>query len=110
MSTFTDVVGGLEGGRAFEQLNDALAEVVQAVLHHRKIGEITLSVKVSPNGESAVSIVPTIKIKAPEGARAVTTFFADEHGNLLRRDPRQRELPLREVADTTTGELKTISQ
>lgn len=109
MSTFTDIVGSLEGGRAFEQLNDALAEVVQAVLQHRKAGEISLSVKVNPNGENAVSIIPTIKVKAPEGSRAVTTFFADEHGNLLRRDPRQRELPLREVADRETGELKNVS-
>lgn len=107
MSTFSDIVGSLEGGRAFEQLNDSLIEVVTAVLAHRKVGEITLTVKVSPNGETAVSVVPTIKVKVPEAARAVTTFFADEHGNLLRRDPRQRELPLREVADPTTGELRT---
>lgn len=107
MSTFTDIIGSLEGGRAFDQLNDSLAEVVQAVIAQRKPGEITLSVKVNPNGETAVSIVPVIKVKVPEAARAVTTFFADEHGNLLRRDPRQRELPLREIADPTTGELRS---
>lgn len=109
MSTFTDIIGSLEGGRAFEQLNDSLIEVVQAVVAHRKAGEIILSVKVNPNGESAVSVVPTIKVKVPEATRAVTTFFADDHGNLLRRDPRQRELPLREVADKETGELRSAS-
>jgi flagellar hook assembly protein FlgD len=107
MSTFTDIVGSLEGGRAFEQLNDHLAEVVQAVTQHRKVGEITITVKVLPNGDNAVSVIPAIKVKIPEAARAVTMFFTDENGNLLRRDPRQSELPLREVYDKETGELRS---
>lgn len=106
MSTFSDVLGNLEGGIVFEQLNDDLAEVVQAVLKHRKEGEMTVAIKVKPNGEHAVTVTAGIKTKAPQAAKAVTTFFADEHGNLLRRDPRQQELPLRTVADDKPAALR----
>ena len=108
MSTFSDVLGHLEGGDAFEQLNDELAEVVLAVQTVRKAGEITVKLKVSPNGERAVSVTCDIKTKVPQPARAVTTFFTDQAGNMLRRDPRQAELPLREVPDERASTLKTM--
>ena len=100
MSNFADVLGGLEGGIALLQLNDQLQELVQAGTKHRKAGEIALTLKVSPNGETAVSVAAAVKAKIPEGARGVTVFFADASGNLLRRNPNQPELPLREVAET----------
>lgn len=108
MNSLTDVIGNLEGGRTLERLNDKLVDVVTAVLQHRKEGEISISLKIKPNGETAVSVTTTVKVKTPEAATAVTTFFADEHGNLLRRDPRQRTLPFREVADAETGELREV--
>lgn len=107
MSTFADVLGHLEGGVAFDELNDNLTEVVNGVMLHRKVGEITLGLKIKPNGERAVSVEAAIKTKAPRAARGVTTFFADQGGNLLRRDPRQQELPLREAAPARPETLKT---
>ena len=108
MSTFADVLGNLEGGRAFEDLNEQLQDLVTAVLQHQKAGDITLVLKISPNGERAVSVLSSIKAKVPEGARGVTTFYADAGGNLLRRDPRQPELPLRDVADDKPREFRTV--
>ena len=107
MSTFTDVIGALENGRAFDDLNEQLGEVVNAVREHRKPGEITLTLKITPNGEHAVSVMSNIKSRAPEAARGVTTFYADAAGNLLRNDPRQPKLPFREVADDKTVDFKT---
>lgn len=106
MSNFADVLGNLEGGLAFEKINDQLAELVLAVTQHRKPGEITVSLKVAPNGDTAVSIVAAVKAKIPEGAHGVTVFFADDGGNLLRRDPRQAELPLREVTEPRPDHLR----
>lgn len=106
MTNFSDVLGSLEGGITFNQVNDKLAELVQAVMHNRKAGEVHVSLKVTPNGEKAVSVVATIKAKIPEGARGVTTFYATHDGTLLRRDPNQPELPLREVPETRSQTLR----
>lgn len=99
MSNFADVLGSIEGGILFNQLNEQLQDLVVAVTDHRKSGEITVTLKVTPNGERAVSVTGTIKSKVPEAAKGVTIFYADGGGNLLRRDPRQPDLPLREVEE-----------
>ncbi len=100
MSNFADVLGNLEGGVTFNQINDQLQELVLAVTQHRKAGEMTVTLKVAPNGETAVSVIAAFKAKVPEASRGTSVFFVDGGGNLLRRDPRQPELPLREVVDT----------
>jgi hypothetical protein len=99
MSNFSDVLGSVEGGTVFNQINDELQDLVVAVTEHRKAGEITVTLKVSPNGERAVSVTAAFKSKQPQPAKGVTIFYADGGGNLLRKDPRQPELPLREVVD-----------
>lgn len=99
MSNFADVLGAVEGGSLFNQLNDALQDLVVAVTETRKVGEISVTLKISPNGETAVSITGAIKAKVPEPNKGITIFYADGGGNLLRRDPRQPELPLREVTE-----------
>ena len=99
MSNFADVLGKLEDGIAFEEMNSALQELVQAVMMHRKAGEITLKLAVAPNGETAVSVKAKITAKVPEGARGVTVFFASPSGQLLRKNPNQPELPLRDAME-----------
>lgn len=107
MTTFADVLGHLEGGVAFEEINDSLNEVVHGVITHRKTGEITLTLKIMPNGERAVSVVAALKATPPKPPRGTTTFFADQAGNLLRRDPRQMEMPLRDATPARPEAFKT---
>jgi hypothetical protein len=106
MSNFADVLGNLEGGHTFASLNDDLAELVSAVQMHRKPGEISVTLKVTPNGERAVSVTAATKVKMPEPSKGVTTFFTTQAGDLLRRDPNQPELPLRDVSEQPR-DLKT---
>lgn len=85
--------GGLHG-----ELSDGLSELVTAVSEHRKAGTLTLTLKVTPNNDGVtVTVTDKVAVKAPEADRGAAIFFVDEDGNLLRRDPRQIELPLREV-------------
>lgn len=87
--------GGLHG-----ELSDALAEVVAAVDEHRKAGTLVLTVKVTPNNDGqTVTVTDKIKVTLPEGDRGAAIFFVDADGNLSRRNPRQIELPLREVPE-----------
>jgi hypothetical protein len=85
--------GGLHG-----EVSDALADLVAAVMEHDKAGSLTLTVKVKPAGDNAVFVTDEVKSKPPEGERPAALFFTDPRGNLSRRDPRQPELPLRQVA------------
>jgi hypothetical protein len=85
--------GGLHG-----ELTDELADLVTAVREHDKPGTLTLTITVKPNADSFF-VSDEVKVKAPRAERGSSLFFADDTGNLMRRDPRQPELPLREVPD-----------
>jgi hypothetical protein len=97
---FADVVRELGSGSTYDDLTAGLAEVVEAVIATRKAGELTLKMAIKPNGESSVIIVDDVKTKVPKPARGNTIFFATTDGSLIRNDPRQESLPLREVAET----------
>lgn len=86
--------GGLHG-----EVSDALAELVSKVAEHGKAGTLTLTVKVSPSKvDGAVEVDDKLALKAPEPEKSAALFFADSRGNLSRQDPRQPELPLREIS------------
>jgi hypothetical protein len=91
-------------GRLHSELSDGFAELVAACMEHEKAGTLTLTIKVKPSkdGES-VQISDDLKIKAPEADRSPSVFFTDRHGNVSRNNPRQDELPLREVAGRRAG-------
>lgn len=93
--------GGLHG-----ELSEALKTLVQSVDEHRKAGTLTLTVKVAPNADGVtVTVTDKIVLKAPEAERGAAIFFIDNDGSLQRRDPRQIELPLREVERPAVREV-----
>ena len=91
--------GGLHG-----ELSDSLAELVLAVAEHRQKGVLQLQVIVTPNADGVtVTVADKVKLTLPEGERGAAIFFVDEDGNLSRQNPRQIELPLREVGEKSTA-------
>lgn len=108
MRNFTEVLGDLESGRVFHDLNEALGLVVEGVKKHRKVGEITLKIKLKPNGSTAVSVFVDVTHKVPKAERATTIMFIDEDGSLRREDPRQVRMELREVEDNSAQDLKEV--
>lgn len=106
---FTDVIGDLAGGQAAEELTDKLTEVVQGVMDAGKVGDLTLKVKVKPNGERAVLTTYEIKANTPEPAKRETVFFCTSGGDLLRDNPDQSKLPLREVDGDKSADMREVS-
>lgn len=95
---FAAVLQELRRGIAHEELSEALADVVAGVIEHEKDGTLTLQIKVKAQGDGeAVKLIDKITTSVPRAESKPTVFFADEHGNVSRRNPRQAELPLREV-------------
>lgn len=99
---FTEVLADLGQQDANEELTGELAQLVQDVQLHSKAGEITLKVKVSPNGMKSVKVDYKITTKLPDPDRPQTMFFVDDHNGLRRNDPRQSEMPLRDVKSEET--------
>jgi hypothetical protein len=99
--------GGLHG-----ELSDALAELVLAVQETTKPGTIALTIKVAPNKDGVtVTVTDKLVTKLPEADRGAAIFFVDAAGNLVRRDPRQIELPIRDVsAREQAGELREVAE
>jgi hypothetical protein len=91
-------------GGLHAELSERLAELVSACLEHGKAGTLTLSVKVAPNKDGVtVTIFDDVKAKAPAD-RGAAIFYADDHGNVSRRDPRQPELPLKPIESMSPRE------
>lgn len=82
------------------ELSEALAEVSAAVLQHNKPGKLGLAITVKPagNAQFTVFVSDEVKVTVPQPDKPTSMFFADDDGNLSRRDPRQAELPLRDVS------------
>lgn len=102
MRTFPQVLGDLPGGRTVDELSEALAQLVLAVAATGKKGSITLKLDVAPNADDMVSIDDTITLKLPQRARGRAIFFHDAEGSLLKENPRQGKLALREVSSAPT--------
>lgn len=96
---FSDVLGELENGQALRDLTRLQYEVVRAVLDTVKKGSLTITIEYTPTGRGSVETDVKITAKAPEHGRPSTTFFATPEGTLMRDDPKQPKLPLREVDD-----------
>lgn len=104
----TDVLGELENGYLLKELTSKMYEIVRAVREVRKPGALTLKLKITPTGRGSVELDAKLDANIPEHDRPTTTFFMADDGTLLRNDPNQPRLPLREVMDDRTGELRDV--
>ena len=96
---FADVVRELASGKIYDDLTTQLGEVVTGVLETGKVGELSLKLSIKPNGEGSVVVAADVKQKVPAPTVGTTLFFATSSGSLIRNDPRQTEMPLREVKE-----------
>lgn len=88
---FNRTIQDIRDGQLLNLLNDKLAEVIASVAETGKSGSLTLTLKVKPNGEDALTISSDVKAKTPEPAVGDAIFFTDGQ-NLFRRNPRQADI------------------
>lgn len=108
---FSETLREIRRGELLAELKDKLVDVVQAVTVTGKAGSLTLTINVKPasKGDTHQLFVDAkVKTKEPEPEKSSTLFFAGADGELLRKDPRQHELDLREVP-VTPKPLKEVS-
>ena len=81
------------------ELGEKLQELVKACSETSKSGSLQLTIQCAPTKNGvAFELTDKVKLNLPEYDRGASLFFKDRKGNLLRKDPNQQELPLREVS------------
>jgi hypothetical protein len=63
-------------------------------------GTLTLTLSLSASDNGTVTVDADVKTKTPKPRRETSLFFMTKGSNLVRENPRQRKLPLREVPGT----------
>lgn len=97
---FTDILGEIENGQFLRELTAHVYEIVRATQETRKPGALKLAIRISPTGRGSVEIDAKMDATVPEHDRPSTTFFVTHDGTMMRNDPNQPRLPLREIEDT----------
>lgn len=98
LKPFGQLIHEQRGGLLHDELSEQLASLVVACTETGKKGTLTLKLTISPNkDEVTLLVLDDVAVKSPKPDAKPGLFFFDEHGNLMRRDPRQAELPLREL-------------
>lgn len=105
---FADILLALNRGRTHTELSVGMQELVAAVEDTGKKGSITLTINISPTkSEGVLEVTEAVAVKSPTHTRAASLFYADDDHNLVREDPRQMTLELREVtADPSDRQLR----
>lgn len=94
MRDFLDVLTDIDSGEVHRHASEELAAVVAAVKETHKVGTLTLTINVKPEGDMMI-VRGEIKSKIPKAATNSSMFYATDDGELRRDDPRQ--LPLKNV-------------
>lgn len=93
-NSFQLAIAEMEMGSLLPRLSEDLNALVKAVRAEGRKGKLTLELEIKPSGANGqVKITSDVKVKAPQPEKGESIFFSTEHGQLMRQDPRQRELP-----------------
>ena len=95
---FQDLLREHRGGLIHDEISEALADLVAAVTDEGKAGSITVTFKIKPMGKGeGLEVSADIKSKPPAKTPGVSIFFATPENSLVREDPRQKSMDLREI-------------
>lgn len=101
-----------KNGRIITDLSAALKQVTAAVQLTNKGGSVTLTMKVTPASKgdaSTLVFLPKVKSSIPEAEVPGSIFYADADFNLVREDPNQAKLDLKEAPEAPAAKpLKEV--
>ena len=89
---FASAISKMDYGGLAHRLSEDLLTIVREVHSTGRAGGLTLKLDIKPSGDGGrVEITDDITLRRPKGQKGKSMFFATEHGQLLERDPRQKE-------------------
>lgn len=94
-----DILREHRAGQTHDELSEALRELVAAVTQEGAAGKLTLVISVKPMGKNdGLEVGCEIKLAPPKETPGKSIFFATPNNDLVRADPRQQLMELREIA------------
>lgn len=104
MSAFVKFLSEQRGGVLHDDLNDKLRELIAAVAAEGKGGKIVLTIGIKPaeKSDGAVFVTDDVKVTIPAPKKSSSIFYTSPENNLVRDDPRQTKMELREVGPSAT--------
>ena len=108
--SYATLVGQLGEGTLNAELSEDLHALVKRLEAHaydfgKAKGVITLALAVEIDREGVVTVDPDIKVKAPKPARRKGRYWLTPGGNLTPDNPKQTQLPLREVPKAAARDI-----
>ena len=101
---FMDFLREHRGGATHDELSDALQALVAAVTEEGKTGKLTLTLTMKPIGKNdGLEVSLEHKLNPPKVTPGTSIFFPTPENNLVRQDPRQQALELREIAPASAA-------
>jgi hypothetical protein len=106
---FAAVLQDINHGTLADQLAHDMQKLVTAVTEHSRKGTLTLKIEVAPlrGNADALNVTAHRALKLPEEEPVAAVFFHDG-GNLVRDNPSQPTLPLREL-NRPSNNLRTTA-
>jgi hypothetical protein len=101
MGMFMDLVREHRRGLTHDDLTEQLREVIAGVAVERRTGSLSVNFTFSPRAKGeGVDVTVAINAKPPKPEAASSVFFITPNNELVREDPRQENLGLRDIGPT----------
>jgi hypothetical protein len=95
---FMDFLREHRAGATHAELTEAMRALTLAVGEERRAGKITLTITLKPLAKGdGLEAHADVKLAAPAPVPGVSIFYPTPEGNLVRQDPRQQSMELREI-------------
>jgi len=113
-TNYRDVLSRLVDGGFVDEASEEMQKVVDAITTRAEqtrgtsSGEIKVTLKLKASANGVVEIVPEVAAKMPKIARAASIFWSDKDGALTHKNPKQVELPLRDVSGAVATKGRDI--
>lgn len=89
--TFLGFIQTHRRGEILTESDALMTEILTAIREHGGKGKLTLTVGLQMNKAGQIEIQPALKSEKPRRAMSSGLYFADDDGNLSRRDPNQED-------------------
>ena len=104
-NAFTSLLATHRRGIAGHECSTQLEAAIKAALDTGAKSEVNVKITIIPGMDDQVNITIQPTAKLPQQKLPGAIFWVDENGKLVTSDPKQKELPIREVI-RVGGEIK----
>jgi hypothetical protein len=98
--SFSDFLREHRSGQTHDSISAKLQELVDTVVEQDRAGSLTIKISLKPRGrgdEGAYDVTVDTTLSLPKPPPLQSILYATPDGNLVRANPHQQDLDLREI-------------